>query len=154
AVVGLTEDVAVASETRSDGPWTADFGCYGISLKTGDLLWASHAAGLWGRVLRLLDSVPFFTNDLRDTPARVRGNEVICNSGRVLDVHTGADLRRVPREEVRKGSEKPSDALQLFAGLRPKERTRIKIGENRWLSHKKQARDADAEGFRLYLLDD
>ena len=101
-VVGIAEEVIVASEMRSDGPWTLTFGCYGLSLKTGERLWTSHGEGLWGGVTRLLDGVPGLTNEIRDTAILVMGAECICESGRVLDVRTGRLLRRLPQEEVKR----------------------------------------------------
>ncbi|OJT17789.1 hypothetical protein BO221_43080 [Archangium sp. Cb G35] len=97
---GITGEVIVASETRSDGPWTAAYGCYGLSLKTGERLWTSHREGLWGWVMELIDLVPGITNEFRDTAVLVRGAECICESGRVLDARTGRLLRRMPREDV------------------------------------------------------
>ncbi len=129
-ICAVAEEVIVASETRSDGPWTADFGCYGISLESGVLLWDSHGRGWWGRFLRLLDRVPDFTNDLRDTPHHVSGGEVFCHSGRVLDIRTGLDLRRVSREEVRQHEEPKSDGWCLYSGMA------VRIGEDAWLSHR------------------
>jgi hypothetical protein len=99
-IIGIAEEVIVASETRSDGPWTLDFGCYGLSLKTGERLWTSHREGLWGRVMQWIDAVPGVTNGLRDTASLVMGTECICESGRVLDVRTGRLVRRMPRREV------------------------------------------------------
>ncbi len=103
AVVGVTDDVIVATETRSDGPWTCDFGCYGISLRTGELIWVSHRNGLWGKIVRLFDYIPAFTNELRDRATSVQDGVVFCESGRVLDVRTGAFLRRVPKAGLPSG---------------------------------------------------
>src|SRR3954470_22795843 len=99
-VVGIADGVIVASEMRSDGPWTADFGCYGISLESGRLLWTSHADGWWGRFVRMLDFVPGFTNELRDAPVDVTGCRCTCGSGRVLDVRTGHTVRRLSKQEA------------------------------------------------------
>ena len=99
-IVGVADDVIVASENRSDGPWTVDFGCYGISLQTGELLWVSHRNGIWGKIVRLFDYVPGFTNDLRDTAVAIRNGEVFCRSGRVLDIKTGKFLRRIRRADI------------------------------------------------------
>jgi hypothetical protein len=112
----VADGVIIASETRSDGPWTLEFGCYGISLETGQLLWTVHARGMWGRLLRLLDFVPAFTNDLRDAPAFVQGSEVVCASGRLLDVRTGREKGRLPIEEVKKHVRTLSEALSLNNG--------------------------------------
>lgn len=106
--------IIVASETRSDGPWTADFGCYGISLADGRLLWTSHRTGIWGHLTRLLDFVPMFTNDLRDTPHHVIGGRVYCDSGRVLDVKTGRTAGKVSRQEVESFGRPASPAERLY----------------------------------------
>lgn len=92
---GLSGNVLVATETRAnDGPWAADFGVYGLSLETGRLLWTSHAPGGWGRFVRLLDFVPGFTNELRDDPLRVDGEEILTSGGRLLEAATGKDVGR------------------------------------------------------------
>lgn len=88
-VCGCTHDVIVASETRSDGPWTAGFGIYGISAPTGELFWTNHGRGGWGKLLRCLDFVPGFTNEFRDVPRYIVDGHVITASGRCLDVPTG-----------------------------------------------------------------
>ena len=51
-------DVIVAYETRSDGPWTAGFGIYGIDAQTGQLLWTNHRHRLWQEFLRCFDFIP------------------------------------------------------------------------------------------------
>ena len=86
-------------------------------MKSGNLLWTSHARGWWGRVVRVLDYVPGFTNELRDTPHHISGSEVFCDSGRVLDLLTGTDLRRIPPEEVKRFPQPRSDAQRLFDGI-------------------------------------
>ncbi len=110
-ILGFDSGVIVASEMRSDGLWTADFGCYGISLEDGRLLWTSHGSGLWGRIVRLLDFVPGFTNELRDTPHHVQNGKVFCNSGRVLDVKSGMLLHKVDAQEVRSHEKLASELL-------------------------------------------
>ncbi len=91
---GVDSGVIVASEMRSDGPWTLDFGVYGRSLETGEPLWTSHREGVRGQVLAWLDKVPGFTNGFRDRPLFVRDGRCFCNSGRVLDVTSGALIGR------------------------------------------------------------
>jgi outer membrane protein assembly factor BamB len=93
-IVDIADGVIVASETRSDGPWTVDLGCYGISVQTGELLWVSHANGWYGKFLSLLDAVPLFTNDLRDEPLMIVDGDVLTRNGRLLDIHTGLCKRR------------------------------------------------------------
>lgn len=92
--------VIVATEMRSDGPWTADFGCYAISLETGELLWCNHGRGARNGILRVLDFVPGYTNELRDTACAIRDGQCICESGRVLDLNTGESLGQLSTNEV------------------------------------------------------
>jgi hypothetical protein len=115
-IVGIGSDVIVASEMRSDGPWTADFGCYGISLETGRRLWTSHGSGFWKFALRALDFVPGYTNEFRDEPRLVRDGKVYCRSGRVLDTRSGATIDRIAREEIAAIQLPQSDAERLYAG--------------------------------------
>ena len=74
---------------RSDGPWSGLLGCYGISLENGQLLWTSHGSGIWGRLGRLLDFVPGFANEFRDTPRQIKDGKNFCDSGRIIDIQTG-----------------------------------------------------------------
>ncbi|MCX5655135.1 MAG: hypothetical protein NTY65_10860 [Planctomycetota bacterium] len=113
-IMGIQDGVIVASEVRSDGPWTLHFGCYGIDLETGDMLWASHRDGLYGAIVRALDYLPGFTNELRDTPHEIRAGEVICKSGRVLDLRTGRLLRRMSRDALPPYRERTDPATQLY----------------------------------------
>lgn len=97
-VCGVSHHVIIASETRSDGPWTLDFGIYGIDAKTGSLLWTNHGRGLWGKLFRCFDHVPGFTNDFRDAPEHVVGEYVLTARNRILDVRTGHERRAVQLE--------------------------------------------------------
>lgn len=94
-VCGCAHDVIVACETRSDGPWTAGFGIYGIDARTGRLLWINHARGLWGKLLRCFDYVPGFTNEFRDVPKCLVDQYVVTGRGRILDVLTGRECPSV-----------------------------------------------------------
>src|SRR5262249_6885831 len=76
-------------------------GIYAISLETGRLLWGSHGAGWWGRVVRLLDYMPDFTNEPRDTPLVVRSTAVVTQQGRILDLWTGVPRGRLKRDELK-----------------------------------------------------
>lgn len=110
-LIGMTDTMLIASEMRSDGPWTLTFGVYGIDRATGELRWTSHREGWMGRLCRLLDRVPGFTNEIRDAPERVVDEYCICQSGRVLSARTGA-LLDVAAPDV---PEAPvSDAWQLY----------------------------------------
>jgi hypothetical protein len=142
-IVGIAADVIIASEMRSDGPWTADLGCYGISLTTGELLWTSHGSGLGGAFLRVLDFVPGFTNDLRDSSHHVTSTECFCGSGRVIDVRDGRFLRRVSPEEL-KQHERPLTDFEHLAetGYRVDAPSRIQIRPDIWLSCRREGEPA------------
>ncbi len=157
-ICDVHDGVIVATEMRSDGPWTADFGCYGISLDTGELLWTSHGRGWWGIFLRMLDFIPGFTNDLRDDPHHVRGQECFCNSGRIIDLHSGRDVRRIPRSDIDKFAPDASDDSILHCAKHDVEFLRVGIGEDRWLAHRRPEDVPGSTGFlasafQLCLLD-
>lgn len=97
-IFDISQDILVASEMRSDGPWTFEFGIYGYEVKTGRLAWTSHAKGLLGKLLRGLDAVPGFTNEFRDAPLLVYQDYVLTRKGRVLDIRTGLDVSGVNYE--------------------------------------------------------
>ncbi|QDV69043.1 hypothetical protein Poly24_27570 [Rosistilla carotiformis] len=147
-ICGFDSGIIVASEMRSDGPWTADFGCYGISMESGRLLWTSHGSGIWGRIVRLLDYVPGFTNELRDTPHYVKDGKVYCNSGRVLDVTSGKLVYKMDSEDVR-SYEKPLSIGSQFAGSGvERHHPRVKVMDNLFLRHAQ-----DAEGWQRGTLE-
>lgn len=98
-ICGCAQDIIVASETRSDGPWTFDFGVYGIEAGTGVLRWNNHGGGLWGQILRCCDFAPLFTNEFRDAPLRVTDKYVTTRRGRMLDVQTGREVPSVPSDD-------------------------------------------------------
>jgi len=114
----ITEDIILANETRSDGPWTLNFGCYALSLLTGELIWQWHGPGPWGWLVRQLDLVPEFTNELRPTFLGAKGSECFVTPNRVLDVHTGKMLRRErDPSKLRKNDEPDTQALKLYAQM-------------------------------------
>ncbi|MCA9174365.1 MAG: hypothetical protein KDB14_07760 [Planctomycetales bacterium] len=120
---------------RSDGPWTATFGCYGISLESGTLLWASHGSGIRGVLARMLDFVPGFTNEFRDTPHHVEGGQVFCDSGRVLDVKTGRCQRRVDPDSVQAHESRASIGWQFYNTGMEKYHPRVAAGRGVFLRH-------------------
>lgn len=134
-IVGFDSDVIVASEMRSDGPWTASFGCYGISLADGRLLWTSHRAGIWGRLVRWLDFIPGFTNDLRDAAAHVAAGKVYCDSGRVLDVTTGRLLDRIDPGSAERPQAKPSVGSQFYRSGTEPTHPAIQVAPDLFLRH-------------------
>lgn len=134
-ICGFDSGVIVASEMRSDGPWTADFGCYGISLESGRLLWASHGSGIWGRIVRLLDFVPGFSNELRDTPHHVADGKVFCNSGRVLDVKTGKLLHRMDAKKIQSHEKQWSIGAEFAASGVERHHPRVKVADDMFLRH-------------------
>lgn len=111
---GVDCGIIVADEMRSDGPWTSSFGCYGISLEDGQMLWKSHGTGLRGWLGHLLDYVPGLTNEIRDSPHHVKDGQVFCYSGRVLDIHTGKTLKKISPDAVQLFQQPKSLAKQLY----------------------------------------
>lgn len=134
-ICGVDSGVIVASETRSDGPWTADIGCYGISLDDGRLLWISHGSGVWGWLGRLLDFVPGYTNEFRDAPHHITDGKVFCYSGRILDVRTGWLLERTTSDAVMADRKPRSLAQQFYDSGDERERAKIAVGKDLVLYH-------------------
>ena len=125
----ITDDVILASETRSDGPWTLDFGCYGISLPNGEMLWKWYGEGLRGKSTAMLDVVPGLTNELRPHFFGVRGKECATKDGHILDVHTGKLLRHEAKITIPEKTYGPQTAAQkIYRGQS------IEIDQNRLLS--------------------
>src|SRR5579862_3812035 len=95
SVIGVSEGVIIASEMRMSGPATYSYGVFAISLETGELLWTSHFAGRGGRAF-LKAVASWFGIDFSDYAAGVRGSECITAAGRILDLHSGKELRLEP----------------------------------------------------------
>lgn len=119
----------MAYEMRSDGPWTAGFGCYGLSLENGSLIWASHGTGIVGKLSRFFDFIPGFTNGLRDSPSIVADGKVFCSSGRVLNVLNGELLSKISPDEVRKMKPPQSDAWRLYDSSIGNSESNVSIGD-------------------------
>ncbi len=135
SICGFDSGVVVASETRSDGPWTCEFGCYGISIENGRLLWTSHREGLFGAIVRGLDFIPLFTNELRDSPHHVHDGKVFCYSGRVLDVLNGKLVERQSRVSITSFST-PDSIAYKFYNSKEDEKLEVTIGQQEMrLSH-------------------
>ena len=117
----ITDGVILASETRSDGPWTASFGCYGISLSSGDMLWRWYGNGIRGRLAKFLDCVPNYTNEFRPHFVGVRGNEFATKQGHILDIHTGRFLRREAEISIPQKNYEPQTAAQKIYNGQPVE---------------------------------
>lgn len=117
-IFAVDSGVIVATELRSDGPWTLYFGCYGISLDSGALIWASHGSGIRGVLARICDLIPGCTNELRDAPVYVQDGQVFCNSGRVIDVKTGHFLKMLTPDIVYSHKKTPSDRYQFYSSDR------------------------------------
>ena len=129
SICGFDSGVIVAYEMRSDGPWTAGFGCYGLSLESGELVWSSHGTGLIGKLSRILDFIPGFTNGLRDSPSIVADGKVFCSSGRILNVLNGELLSKISPYEVRKMKPPQSDARQLYDSHIGNSESNVSIGD-------------------------
>ncbi len=93
SVLGVSEGVIIASETRMSGPCTYTHGVFAIGLDTGEMLWTSHTSPSDGRGF-VGALMKWFGIATEDHAAGVRGSECITGQGRVLDVHTGRELRR------------------------------------------------------------
>lgn len=100
-VKGATDGILVMSEYRgNDGPWGAAFGVYRYDFESGDFLGASHGKGGWGKFVRLLDWVPDFTNELRQTPIAVRDGKIYTDAMRILDARTGEVVGELTGEQA------------------------------------------------------
>ncbi len=108
-------------------------------MESGRLLWTSHGSGIWGRIVRLLDFVPGFTNELRDTPHHVEDSEVFCNSGRVLDVKTGKLLHHMDGNEVQSFEKPLAIGSQFAASGVERHHPRVKVADNLFLRHAQEA---------------
>lgn len=128
-ISGIERGVIVANETRSDGPWTAGFGCYGLSLETGEQIWVSHGSGFWGVVGRILDFVPGYTNEFRDNPQFVKEGKVFCTSGRVLEIATGKVIERKKRDEIQSVQIPKSDAWNLYNSSMDQAAPKVRVGD-------------------------
>jgi hypothetical protein len=112
------------------------------------MLWTSHGAGLWGTLGRLLDFVPGFTNELRDSPHHVQNGKVLCDSGRVLDVPSGAFIQKLDPETVRSHERPVSLASQFYASGVERTHPRVSVGNGLVLRHAQPA-----EGMQRGVLD-
>jgi outer membrane protein assembly factor BamB len=129
SVIGVSEGVVIASETRMSGPCTYTFGVFAVSLDTGELLWTSHTAkgGTRGFAGALLS---WFGIANEDHATGVRGSECITAVGRVMDIHTGKEVRRVtPTEDWPAFWKATSPARALY------ERHPVDCGSGRILRH-------------------
>lgn len=125
----ITNGVILVAETRSDGPWTADFGCYGISLATGAMLWRWYGCGVRGALARLFEQLPAVTNELRPGFYGVRGTEVATAQGHILDLLTGKLLRHEsPISIPKKDYNVRSAAQKVYDG------DAVEIGQNAFIS--------------------
>jgi hypothetical protein len=125
----IVDGVILASEMRSDGPWTASFGCYCISLSSGEMLWKWYGKGLRGKCAELLDRVPKYTNGFRPRFAGVLGNECATEQGHVLDIHTGQLLREESEISISLKTYGPQTAAEKIYRGQP-----IEIAPNLFLS--------------------
>ena len=155
-IVDITDDVIVANERRRQQIGSLRYGCYGISLETGKVLWTSHSSGLWEGLRRL--------TGWTDCPVYVADQRVYCRSGRVLDVITGTLLERVSKESVAEPKSSESETIILGRSKSLDDPIRLQVSEGLWLSHKLEAKekfDPRSEEFqrsvwefRLFLTDD
>jgi len=122
-VVGVTNGVIIASEMQSGGPWTLDFGCYGISLETGEMLWDSKylsypADGWLSRMFKTLFGRFIEANE---NPVDVNNGMVWCESGRILNASDGTFIAWETPGEMEKKKEPRGNggpARKLYDGER------------------------------------
>jgi outer membrane protein assembly factor BamB len=100
-------DVIVASETRSGGPWTANFGIFVIDRRTGELLWKSKGVGCLGAL---------FGARQTGTPAALVGSLLYSSGGEVFDVRTGDHVRFVDIDAIPDQDRDESDPAHLLYG--------------------------------------
>jgi hypothetical protein len=131
----ITNGVILADETRSDGPWTASFGCYAISLATGAVLWKWHGTGVRGILSRVLEPVTIATSEFRPGFYGIRGNEAVTKQGHVLDLQTGMLLRREKEISIPRKNYEAETAAQRIYGGQP-----VAIGDNLSLSTREPGR--------------
>ena len=120
-IVGIEDGVIVANERRRLPFSSKRYGCYGISLETGKVLWTSHASSFWGVLLTALD--------VKDCPVYVADGKCYCWSGRILDVKTGKLLERVPKEEITRPDRPESDNDILGRSKDLRDPVKFKVGD-------------------------
>jgi len=155
-IVDIVDDVIVANERRRQHIGSLRYGCCGISLDTGKLLWTSYSSGLKETLRRL--------TGWTDCPVFVADQRVYCRSGRVLDLKTGTLLERVLEEGVEIPQSPESETTILGRSKSMDVPVRLKVTEGLWLSHKLEAKqniELTSEeftksiwDFRLFLTDD
>jgi hypothetical protein len=135
SVVGVSDFIVVATECRSDAPATYCYGCYGIHIETGAVEWISHARGWPNKILAALDFLPFYSNAFRDEPIAVLAGEVICRSGRILDVRTGKDIRLEEIADPARYTKEETLSEQLYTTSMRFEFDKVRVAPGRYLSH-------------------
>lgn len=114
-VIGVVDDVIVATETRdTDGPYIADYGAYGISLRDGSYLWPRLKESKKGWFARLMDFLPGFTNEFRATAWCITNEGILCDGGELLDLKTGELIgKRTISDKERASERSPRSALTV-----------------------------------------
>lgn len=154
-IAGIEDGIIVANKRH----YVCDIctprsGCCGISLETGKLLWTSHGPGLWSRLLSEFHS---------ESPAYVADGKCYCWSGRVIDIHTGRIVNRIPQTEITPPKPPESDETILRRTKDPADPIRLRVGDGAWLSHKVAVDPTEniweelaskPWAFRLFLTDD
>jgi len=123
-IVDIAGGVIVANERRRLNFSSLRYGCYGIALETGNVLWASHSSGLLEGLRRLVGWT--------DCPVYVADNRVCCRSGRVLDLKTGKLIEREVKESIQKPKLLQSETVILGRSKSLNDPVRLKVGEGLW----------------------
>ena len=147
-IIGIARGIIVATEKcHQCPPRPQTLGCYGISQADGHLVWTAHANGVFGRILRLLDYLGGL-NRRRDSPIHVRGGEVYCRSGRILDIHTGRYLRRQTPDAIPLFEPTRKD-FQLWFDDDDFKELKFRFGREPWNDHEGLGTDCRARCFKI-----
>jgi outer membrane protein assembly factor BamB len=112
--VDTKRGVIVATQTNSGGPCTWDSGLYGISIETGELLWTGPSNDGVSLFRLLVSFLPGLRIDWVGSPHALVDGELFTESGHVIDVTTGASLRKIPEADLPPRTDDASPAHRLY----------------------------------------
>jgi hypothetical protein len=159
-IVGIEDGIIVANKRWYECDISAPRrGCYGISLETGRVLWTSHGDWLWGPLTKV-----FGPSRSSDFPLHVLDGKCYCWRGRILDIHSGKVLDKVPKGTLNRPEKKETDTDILGRSRNPSDPIRLQLDGEHWLSHKLKLKPGILEAtseegiaflyeYRLFLTD-
>ncbi len=95
-ISGHAHGIVVATEMVSSGPGTYSRGCKAMRVESGALAWEATPPAPRGLFERFWRSFIIVT----ETVSFVDGDEVYLDSGRVLDLRSGTELRRIDKAKL------------------------------------------------------